>query len=284
MIKTLRVNYGDKIKDLELISFTELPTERQSVDFKVGEWSLEYYYRHATLAMHNCLVNPNRWREVEELTADEFAEFYSHWILASIVQHRMMELDEQRREEKSMSFFEKLKALFGIKPKAKPVAPKATTPTTTPVVEKKQTAPATATAKKTPAESPTLTKVKAAAKEMEEATRKAQAEAKKSPAKATPKTTATKKVEAEKKTAPKRATRPAAKTVQPPKPNSKDEYKRPAKLKADAKDGDGDGLVQDGTIHERKVGTPAKKAPAKKAPAKKSATPAAKKPSTPKKK
>lgn len=32
-----------------------------------------------------------------------------------------------------------------------------------------------------------------------------------------------------------------------------DEYKRDAEFKADAVDGDGDGLVQDGTIHERSV-------------------------------
>lgn len=34
------------------------------------------------------------------------------------------------------------------------------------------------------------------------------------------------------------------------------EYKKDAEYKADAKDGDGDGMVQDGTIHERPVEEP----------------------------
>lgn len=39
--------------------------------------------------------------------------------------------------------------------------------------------------------------------------------------------------------------------------NTPNEYKRDAEFKADARDGDADGLVQDGTIHERPVDEPA---------------------------
>jgi hypothetical protein len=37
---------------------------------------------------------------------------------------------------------------------------------------------------------------------------------------------------------------------------SEKEYKRPAEFVADARDGDGDGMVQDGTVHERPVADP----------------------------
>jgi hypothetical protein len=202
MIETIKVSYGEKVRDLEMISFMEVPPERQQVDLASGtaQQGLENYFKHATLLMHNCLVNPIRWREVEKLTSDEFAEFYSHWILASIVNDRMLKIQKQKREEKSMSFLNKLRLFFGLTPKFKtlPAPP-------TPVVVEKP-------------------------------------EVKKDPPAVTEKVA------------------PATVTVKKPAP-------RKVALKLDAKDGDGDGLVQDGTIHERKV-APKKKPAVKKAPPK----------------
>lgn len=51
------------------------------------------------------------------------------------------------------------------------------------------------------------------------------------------------------KKAPAKKATPAKKAAAPKKAAAK----KPAEFKADAKDGDGDGLVQDGTVHERKV-------------------------------
>jgi hypothetical protein len=83
-INIMKINYR-QIKDIEIISFTELPEERQG--FALGDIENKAkFHADMTLAIQNCLINPERWSEFEALAEEELFEFFWRWAISSTLE------------------------------------------------------------------------------------------------------------------------------------------------------------------------------------------------------
>jgi hypothetical protein len=80
MVEILKVDFRH-IKDLEIISFKELPEENQTLQFEEGnEMTL---LRQMAKLIHMSLINPKRWVEFGSLGLEEFLEFFTKWVKIS---------------------------------------------------------------------------------------------------------------------------------------------------------------------------------------------------------
>lgn len=236
MIKTFKVDFKH-IKDLEIISFMELPEERRNLEFATNPDEASDFLHNAVLSVHNCLVNPRRWDEFADLELEEFGEFYAQWIAASVlhqkIEDKMKKSNKQERKQMvHVSAWEKFR---------KAVTGSYSEKLTYQIAQQKA-------------------EEKAAAIQIEKA-KLEKAAREKALLEEKPKPSRVEKVKAEAKKTPSQPKKPEAKKPAPAKPKTasttpkKTTAKKPAPkkvaFKADAVDGDGDGLIQDGTIHER---------------------------------
>lgn len=83
-ITVMKINYKE-IKAVEIISFTELPEERQKFALEDIK-NKDKFVEDMSLAIKNCLMNPNRWYEFESLTEEELFEFFWRWAISSTLE------------------------------------------------------------------------------------------------------------------------------------------------------------------------------------------------------
>jgi len=238
MIKTLTVDFKH-IKRLEIISFMELPEERRNLDFVENPDEASDFLQNAVLSVHNCLVNPRRWEEFADLELEEFGEFYAQWIAASLLQEKIEDtMKKSRKQERKqmvhVSAWEKFrKAVTGSYSEKLTYAiaqQKAEEKAAALAIEKARLEKA-AREKALIEKKPKVTRLQ----KVKEASEQTPSQPKKAPAKKAP------------------PAKPAAKTASntPKKTTAKKPAPKKVAFKADAVDGDGDGIIQDGTIHER---------------------------------
>ena len=77
MMEILKVSFRN-IKDVEIISFKELPEDRQTLHLQEGE-EMPFLRQMAGL-IHISLINPKRWEEFASLSLEEFLEFFTKWV------------------------------------------------------------------------------------------------------------------------------------------------------------------------------------------------------------
>ena len=83
-ITVLKVSFKE-IEEIEIISFSELPKERQK--FAMTEiQNEEDFIKDMKLAIQNCLINPARWEEFENLSHKELLEFFWKWAIHSALE------------------------------------------------------------------------------------------------------------------------------------------------------------------------------------------------------
>lgn len=88
-ITVMKINYKE-IKAIEIISFIDLPEERQK--FALEEIKdKDKFVEDMSLAIKNCLMNPNRWYEFESLTEEELVEFFWRWAISSTLEEEKEE-------------------------------------------------------------------------------------------------------------------------------------------------------------------------------------------------
>jgi hypothetical protein len=80
-INVMKVSYKE-IQDIDIISFIELPEERQNFALSDIE-NRETFVADMQLAIKNCLLNPARWEEFENLSEEELYEFFWKWAISS---------------------------------------------------------------------------------------------------------------------------------------------------------------------------------------------------------
>jgi hypothetical protein len=80
-INVMKVSFKD-IEDLEIISFTELPEERQKFALSDIE-DKENFVKDMSLAIQNCLIDPERWSEFENLSEEDLLVFFWKWAISS---------------------------------------------------------------------------------------------------------------------------------------------------------------------------------------------------------
>jgi hypothetical protein len=80
----MKINFRD-IKGIEIISFTELPEERQKFALEDIE-NKDKFVADMKLAIQNCLMTPDRWTEFENLTEEELFEFFWRWAISSTLE------------------------------------------------------------------------------------------------------------------------------------------------------------------------------------------------------
>lgn len=83
-ITVMKINYKE-IKAVEIISFTELPEERQKFALEDIK-NKDKFVEDMSLAIKNCLMNPDRWYEFESLTEEELFEFFWRWAISSTLE------------------------------------------------------------------------------------------------------------------------------------------------------------------------------------------------------
>lgn len=83
-INVMKINYRG-IKEIEIISFTDLPEERQTFALEEIQ-NKEQFVKDMKLAIQNCLMNPARWSEFEKLTEEELFEFFWRWAISSTLE------------------------------------------------------------------------------------------------------------------------------------------------------------------------------------------------------
>lgn len=88
-ITVMKINYKE-IKAVEIISFTELPEERQKFALEDIK-NKDKFVEDMSLAIKNCLMNPDRWSEFESLTEEELFEFFWRWAISSTLEEEKEE-------------------------------------------------------------------------------------------------------------------------------------------------------------------------------------------------
>ena len=88
-ITIMKINYKE-IKAVEIISFTELPEERQKFALENIK-NKDKFVEDMSLAIKNCLMNPDRWSEFESLTEEELFEFFWRWAISSTLEEEKEE-------------------------------------------------------------------------------------------------------------------------------------------------------------------------------------------------
>lgn len=93
-LKIYTINYKS-IEGLQVISFNELPEERQRLFWeKPGETQGFEIFEQAYKTFENCLMNPKRMEEVEQLTPEEFFDLFWKWIITSTLEDEIGEEEE----------------------------------------------------------------------------------------------------------------------------------------------------------------------------------------------
>lgn len=83
-ITVLKVSFKE-IEEIEIISFSELPKERQK--FAMAEiQNEEDFLKDMKLAIENCLIDPSRWTEFEKLSQKDLLEFFWKWAIHSALE------------------------------------------------------------------------------------------------------------------------------------------------------------------------------------------------------
>lgn len=88
-ITVMKINYKE-IKAVEIISFTELPEERQKFALEDIK-NKDKFVEDMSLAIKNCLMVPDRWSEFESLTEEELFEFFWRWAISSTLEEEKEE-------------------------------------------------------------------------------------------------------------------------------------------------------------------------------------------------
>jgi hypothetical protein len=83
-INVMKINYRD-IKEIDIISFTELPEERRKIATE-DIVDKDKYFEEMALAIQNCLINPARWYEFESLSEEHLFEFFWRWVISSTLE------------------------------------------------------------------------------------------------------------------------------------------------------------------------------------------------------
>jgi hypothetical protein len=76
-MEILKVSFRD-IKDIQIISFKELPEERQTLHFTHGEEM--GFLRMMAHLIKISLIDPKRWEEFASLSLEDFLEFFTKWV------------------------------------------------------------------------------------------------------------------------------------------------------------------------------------------------------------
>jgi hypothetical protein len=76
-MEILKVSFRN-IKDVQIISFKELPEERQTLHLTDGEEM--GFLRMMAHLIKISLIDPKRWEEFATLSLEEFLEFFTKWV------------------------------------------------------------------------------------------------------------------------------------------------------------------------------------------------------------
>jgi hypothetical protein len=82
-LNVMTINYKD-IKELDILSFLEIPEERRDLDFEqAGDYAV--FLKQVLKIVELGLIDPKRVEEFEELTPMELGEFFGKWMQASML-------------------------------------------------------------------------------------------------------------------------------------------------------------------------------------------------------
>lgn len=82
-LNVMTINYKD-IKELDILSFLEIPEERRDLDFEqAGDYAV--FLKQVLKIVELGLIDPKRVDEFEELTPMELGEFFGKWMQASML-------------------------------------------------------------------------------------------------------------------------------------------------------------------------------------------------------
>jgi hypothetical protein len=79
----MTINYKD-IKELDILSFMEIPEERRELDFETAD-NYSEFLKQVLKIVELGLIDPKRVDEFEDLTPMELGEFFGKWMRASML-------------------------------------------------------------------------------------------------------------------------------------------------------------------------------------------------------
>lgn len=82
-LNVMTINYKD-IKELDILSFMEIPEERRELDFETAD-NYSEFLKQVLKIVELGLIDPKRVDEFEDLTPMELGEFFGKWMRASML-------------------------------------------------------------------------------------------------------------------------------------------------------------------------------------------------------